>query len=227
MVVLWDRLLRLGGSSQSAFRSRILKGTEQRTNFSHTGFGRLLSTSHLRLWRNGRGGSLRGRGRISGGRGMKAWGRRAGKGSVCETVRHTLHFSKHAGQPGLRKGRGPSSKNRQMRSNRSNPIYEACLTALSIRARHDSLPRISSVSNTPKPTALPVTATRSAWDNLADLDPFALNKPFQRLVEVLRGEILDLLKNSCKLDQQRNGFFRLHDTFSETPFPRTRCFHPP
>src|SRR5207245_4457048 len=43
------------------------------------------------------------------------------------------------------------------------PASHARPSARSIRARQRSLPRIASVSNRPKPTALPVTATRSAW----------------------------------------------------------------
>ncbi len=41
-------------------------------------------------------------------------------------------------------------------------LGQARWQARSIRARQDSRPKISSVSNMPKPTVLPVTATRRA-----------------------------------------------------------------
>ena len=52
-----------------------------------------------------------------------------------------------------------------------------------MRARERSRPRISRISNMPKPTDLPVTATRKRVDHLTDLDALRLDEISQQLLQ--------------------------------------------
>ena len=78
-----------------------------------------------------------------------------------------------------------------------------------------SRPRIASVSNSPRPTDLPVTATRSGVDDLADLDPFGLRRTRCSSFSSVAGvERLGRGQAVAELAQQLGGLRRLAERLS-------------